>query len=120
MVAFHVQHGVAVPMSAADFYAGLKQRFSERDGMYFLPDQASAYDRKRLEVHEVEQFDLFVSDEKTAIQWVRQQLSQKPRKYQDLQPLYMREAQRVWEKHEQPIELLTILGQSFVKDDDDR
>jgi hypothetical protein len=88
--------------------------------MYFLPDQASAYDRKRVEVHEVEQFDLLVSDEKTAIQWVRQQLSQKPRKYQELQPLYMREAQRVWEKHEQPIELMTILGQGFVKDDDDR
>jgi len=63
---------------------------------------------------------LFVSDEKTAIQWVRQQLSQEPRKYQELQPLYMREAQRVWEKHEQPIELLTILNQCFVKEDDER
>jgi hypothetical protein len=28
----------------------------------------------------------------------------------------MREAQRVWEKHEQPIELLTILGENFVQD----
>ena len=30
----------------------------------------------------------------------------------------MREAQRVWEKHEQPLELLTILEQNFVKDHD--
>ena len=30
----------------------------------------------------------------------------------------MREAQRVWEKHEQPLELLTILEQNFVKDQD--
>ena len=48
MVAFHIQHGVAVPMSAAVFYAGLTQRFSERDGMYFLPDQVAEYDRKRM------------------------------------------------------------------------
>ena len=37
-------------------------------------------------------------------------------KYQMLQPLYMREAQRVWDKHEQPIELQTILEQNFVND----
>ena len=35
---------------------------------------------------------------------------------QDLQPLYMKEAQRVWEKHEQPLELQTILEQNFVVD----
>ena len=31
MVAFHVQRGVTVPMSAAEFYQGLEQRFL--DGM---------------------------------------------------------------------------------------
>ena len=40
-------------------------------------------------------------------------------KYQDLQPLYMKEAQRVWEKHEQPLELQTILEQNFVLEDDE-
>ena len=53
MVAFHVQRGVAVPMGAADFYAGLRQRFPERDGMYFLPDQVLEYDKRRLMVREV-------------------------------------------------------------------
>ena len=38
--------------------------------------------------------------------------------YQDLSPLYMREAQRVWEKHEQPLELQDILDQNFVRDTD--
>ena len=46
MVAFHVQRGVTVPLSAADFYAGLEQRFPAREGMYFLPDQAAEYDKK--------------------------------------------------------------------------
>ena len=39
MVAFHVQRRVTVPLSAAEFYQGLVQRFSERDGMYFLPSR---------------------------------------------------------------------------------
>ncbi len=39
--------------------------------------------------------------------------------YQELSPRYMKEAQRVWEKHEQPLELLTILEQNFVKDKND-
>ena len=62
--------------------------------------------------------ELFVSDEKSAIQWVRRLLAAQPTRYQELQPLYMQEAQRVWEKHEQPLELLTILEQNFVKDPD--
>jgi len=118
MVAFHVQRGYGVPLSAAEFYAGIRQRFPERDGMFFLPEQVSEYDLKRVEVREVEQLELFVSDEKSAIQWVRRQLESNPTKHQELQPHYMREAQRVWEKHEQPLELLTILEQNFVKDHD--
>jgi DNA modification methylase len=114
MVAFHVQRGYAVPMSSGDFQTSLLQRFPERDGMFFLPEQVSEYDRQRLEVKEFEQYELFVSDEKSAIRWFRRLLAEKPMTYQDLQPLYMKEAQRVWEKHEQPLELRTILEQNFV------
>jgi hypothetical protein len=99
-----------------EFFLGLKQRFPERDGMYFLSDQVTDYDRQRLETKEIEQYELFVSDEKSAIQWVRRLLAEKPMTYQDLQPVYMKEAQRVWEKHEQPLELRTILDQNFVQD----
>jgi hypothetical protein len=119
MVAFHVQRGYPVPLSSPEFHAGLRQRFAERDGMYFLPDQVAEYDRKRMEVNAVEQLELFVSDEKSAIQWVRQQLAKQPMTYKELQPIYMREAQRVWDKHEQPLELRTILEQNFIQDNDD-
>jgi len=37
MVAFHIQRGFSVPLGAAEFYAGLKQRFPERDGTYSCP-----------------------------------------------------------------------------------
>jgi 16S rRNA G966 N2-methylase RsmD len=117
MIAFHVQRGVAVPLSASEFYAGLERRYVERNGMYFLASQSNEYDQKRAEVSESEQLELFVSDERSAIQWVRQNLADSPKTYQELSPLYMREAQRVWEKHEEPIELQVILDQNFIKDD---
>lgn len=118
MVAFHVERGVSVPLSASEFYSELKERFTERDGMYFLADQVGEYDEAMKGAKEVEQYELFVSDEKSAIQWIRTELSKLPMTYQTLQPLYMREAQRIWEKHEQPIELRLILEQNFIADAD--
>jgi hypothetical protein len=116
VVGFHVQRGYPVPLSSVEFHAGLRQRFPERDGMFFLPEQIAEYDRNRLAAEGIGQLSLFVTDEKSAIQWVRQRLAEMPMTYQQLQPLYMKEAQRVWEKHEQPLELRTILDQNFVED----
>lgn len=113
MIAFHVQRGVSVPLSGPEFLQGLAQRFPERDGMNFLPDQVAEYDRKRTSVSELRQLSLFVNDEASAIQWVRQQLQDKPQSFQDLTPQYMREVQ-AWAKHEETVELKTILEQSFL------
>ncbi len=113
MVAFHVQRGVTVPLSAAEFYAGLEQRLSVRDGMYFLPEQVAEYDRKRMTVKEVLQLDLFVRDEESAIQWLKQQLSKKPQTFQELHPQFMKELGG-WQKHEKPLELLDLLQESFL------
>ena len=98
MVAFHVQRGMTVPISSAEFYEGLAQRYSERDGMYYLPDQVAEYDKKRVTVDKLEQFTLFVSDEATAIQWLRQSLKEKPQTYQDIYPSFIQETQRAWSK----------------------
>jgi len=116
MVAFHVQRGVTVPLSATEFYAGLVQRFSERDGMYFLPEQVAEYDKKRMTVSEVAQLDLFVNDEASAIQWLRQQLAKKPQTFQEIHPQFMREIGG-WQKHEKPLELSELLEQNFLRYD---
>jgi len=116
MVAFHVQRGVTVPLSAVEFYAGLVQRFSERDGMYFLPDQVAEYDKKRLTVREVLQLQLFVTDESSAIQWLKQQLVKKPQTFQELHPQFLKEIGG-WQKHEKPLELSELLEQSFLRYD---
>lgn len=114
MVAFHVQRGVTVPLSAAEFYAGLTQRFSEREGMYFLPDQVAEYDKKRMTVGEVLQLQLYVTDESSAIQWLKQQLTKKPQTFQEIQPQFMRETKGGWQKHEKPLELSEMLEQNFL------
>lgn len=118
MVAFHIQRGVAVPMGAAEFYAGLKQRFPERDGMYFLPNQVTEYDKKRLAVREIEQLSLFVTDEKSAIQWLRRELEKKPQTYQEIQPKFLRELHKV--RHEKLPELSELLEQNFLQDEEGR
>lgn len=114
MVAFHVQHGVLVPLSAAEFASGLEQRFPVRDGMYFLNDQVALYDRRRMSAKELKQLDLFVTDESSAIDWVRAQLRRKPQTLQDLTPQFLREIGASWSKHEQRPELRDVLEQNFL------
>lgn len=116
MVAFHVQRGVTVPLSASEFYAGLEQRFPQRDGMYFLSDQIAAYDRKRLAYGEPQQLSLFVSDELSAIQWLRRQLITIPQTFQQLHSDFMKELAG-WQKHEKTLELSDLLQQNFLRYD---
>ena len=42
--------------------------------MVFLPDQVAEYDKKRMTAAEVVQLEIFVVDESSAIQWLKQQL----------------------------------------------
>lgn len=113
MIAFHVQRGLAVPLSAAEFNEGMAQRFAERDGMYFLSEQVAEYDRKRTSAAELEQMQLFVTDESSAIQWLRRELRERPQAFQDLQPQFMQET-RGWAKHETPLDLRILLQQNFL------
>jgi hypothetical protein len=116
MVAYHVQHGVGVPIGGPLFFAGLQQRFTPRDDMYFLPEQVADYDRRRASVAEVKQLSLFVVDEASAIQWLRRELTSKPRSAQELTPIFMRELQ-AWAKHEQTMELRDLLQDNFLEYD---
>lgn len=113
MVAYHVQHGFPVPLSSAEFQKELMVRYPVRDGMIFLDDQVAEYDRKRLLAKEFVQLNLFVTDENSAIEWLRQQLMRKPQTRQELQPDFMREIQHI-AAHEQLPELDVLLEQNFL------
>lgn len=113
MVAYFVRKGYQVPLSSQEFQIGLSQRFSERDGMIFLPEQVVEYDRKKMigGGGPVQQ-SLFVSDEASAIQWLRQVLKNKPQSTQDVRTSFMKEIGG-WKKTEKPLELSTLLKQNF-------
>jgi len=53
MVAYYVRKGYPVPISSQEFQIRLAQRFPEREGMYFLPDQVAVYDKKRMTAKEI-------------------------------------------------------------------
>lgn len=118
MIAFHIQNGASIPMGSSDFYAGLKKRYIERDGMYFLPDQAAIYDSKRAKLELNDQLSFIITDEKMAIQWLKYKLLNKPMTYQELQPLFLEELHQG--KHESIPELIDILQENFLKDNDGR
>ena len=113
MVAFHVQRGVAVPLSAQEFQVGLPQRFPARDGMYFLSEQIAEYERKRMSIREVQQLEIYIMSEASAIQWLRQQLTNKPQTLAELTPQFMREL-NAWPKYEQLLELRILLEENFL------
>jgi hypothetical protein len=121
MVAYHVVNGIPVPLDATDFYKGLDERFGhlKRDGMYFLADQVNEYDTARI-VNDVEpvQFALFVTNEKSAIAWLYQQL-ETPQTYAELQPKFMQEI-KAWDKFEKRPELTVLLEENFLQDDKGR
>jgi hypothetical protein len=112
MVAYYVRKGYPVPLSSQEFQIGLAQRFIERDGMYFLPEQVAEYDRKKM-TKQVFQVKLFVSDEASAIQWLRQLIKEKPQTFQDINPLFMQELGG-WSKNEQQLDLRELLNQNFL------
>lgn len=113
MVAYHVQHGLSVPLSSAEFQREVANRFPLRDGMVFLESQVAEYDKNRILVKEFAQLSLFVSDENSAIEWIRQRLLKKPQTRQDLQPAYLKEIQHV-AKHEVLPELDDLLAENFL------
>ena len=116
MVAFYVRKGYPVPLSSQEFQLGLRQRFAERDGMFFLSEQAAEYDKKRLNVERLVQRSFFVLDEFSAIEWLRNLLKDKPQTFQDIHPLFLKEISG-WSKNEKALELSTLLEQNFLRFD---
>ncbi len=117
MVAWFVRHNVPVPMSTQEFQAGLVQRFVERDGMVFLPDQVAEYDKKRLQVAVAPQMELFVSDERSAIDWLTDFLKRRPSTYQEIHTDFISQLGAGWKKHELKPELSALLEDNFIQYD---
>jgi DNA modification methylase/predicted RNA-binding Zn-ribbon protein involved in translation (DUF1610 family) len=116
MVAFYLQRNVLVPLSSAEFYRGLEEHFPSRDGMYFLPEQVVEYDKAKMKIPDLAQMEIFITDEVSAIQWLRQLLKERPQSFQEVHPQFMREIAG-WNKTEKSLELSLILEENFLKYD---
>ena len=113
MVAFFVIKGFPVPISASEFYIGLEERYPKRNNMYFLAEQVAEFDRKVLSVGKVKQLSIFIDDEASAIEWLRQLLKDKSYTFQEIHPKFINELSS-WKKSEITLELSKILEQNFL------
>ncbi|WP_310993752.1 DNA methyltransferase [Aequorivita marina] len=117
LIAFYVQRGLPVPIDAGKFQQGLRERFIERDGMFFTNEQVQEYDKKKKENPEFIQLSLLVSTEQDGVLWLKNLLSKEHLTYQDIQPQWMQALAGVRKGDVIP-ELATILEENFLKDDE--
>ena len=117
MVAWFVRHNAPVPLSSQEFQEGLRNRFPERDGMVFLSEQVAEYDRKRAQAAQAPQMELFVSDERSAIDWLTDFLRKRPSTYQEVHPDFTTQVGAGWKKHEEKPELSALLDENFLRYD---
>ena len=114
IITYFVRSGYPVPISSQEFQSGLAQRFIERDGMYFLPDQVAEYDRKKMISGGVPaNTEIWVKDEATMIDWLRQLLKEKPQTFADINPQFMQQLGG-WSKNEEQLDLRELLNQNFL------
>ncbi|RTS56726.1 DNA methylase [Pseudomonas aeruginosa] len=115
MVAWFVRHDSPVPLSNDEFQVSIRARFPERDGMVFLPEQVTEYDKKRAQTAQAPQMELFVSDERSAIDWAADYLKARPSTYQDIHPEFIKQLGAGWKKHETRPELSALLEANFLR-----
>jgi 16S rRNA G966 N2-methylase RsmD len=117
MVAWFVRHDLPVPLSTEEFLDGLRRRYPDRDGMAFLPEQVTDYDRRRALAAQAPQVELFVSDERSAIDWLTDFLRKRPSTYQEIHPDFIVQLGAGWRKHEEKPELSLLLDDNFLRYD---
>ena len=115
LISYFVQHGYQIPMDAQEFQAGLRERYIERDGMYFTPSQVAEYEEKRKHTSEFVPMGLIVSDEANGIEWLKQLLKE-PKTYQEISPEWMQAVNGLRKGDVLP-ELRDILEENFIEDE---
>lgn len=116
LISYYVQHGYSIPMDAQQFQQGLKDRFIERDGMFFTAKQAAEYEEKKAHTSEFVPMGLIVSDEANGIEWLKHELKE-PKTYQQISPEWMAAINGIKKGDILP-ELKDILEENFIEDEE--
>jgi len=112
---YFITHGYPVPLSSQQFQAGLRTHFKEKDGMIFLAEQFEAYEQKRKQAKQLPQLELFVFDERSAIDWLQHFLKKRPSTRQEIHPEFTKLIGAGWKKYETMPELDELLELNFLK-----
>jgi hypothetical protein len=78
-------------MDATEFQKGLKDRFVERDGMFFSAEQAIEYEEKKRETSSFVSLALLVGSEAEGIEWLKRKLEDSPKTYSEILPDWMQD-----------------------------
>jgi DNA modification methylase len=118
LVSYYLMKNLPIPISVKEFQDGLQLRFSERDGMYFNPDQATIYDSKKASTPKFIQLSLLVSSENDGIEWLKNELKP-PKTIQDIHPKWLKAIASIRKNDILP-ELRDILNENFIQESDGR
>lgn len=116
LISYYVRHGYAIPMDAQEFQKGLRERFIERDGMFFTASQALEYEDKKSKTTGIVPMALFIGSEAEGIEWLKREL-ETPQTYSELQPEWMKNMTPTKKGDILP-ELSEILEDNFIRDAD--
>lgn len=116
LIAYYVQRGYPVPMDAAEFQRGLKDRFVERDGMFFTAEQAIQYEEKKKDTTSFVGLFVLVGSEAEGIEWLKRKLEDGPKTYAEILPDWMQDLVKPKKGDSLP-ELMQILDENFLKDE---
>ena len=119
LISYYLTNNLPNPIDSIDFQLELKERYEERNGMYFNADEASYYDIQKSKHTNFEYEEdpiLIVYNEQVGIKWLAQKLKEKKLVYSDIQPDWMK-AISVNEGDVLP-ELKTLLEENFLQDED--
>lgn len=119
LITYFVMKGYPVPMDASAFQKGLRERFVEKDGMFFTTTQAVEYETHKQFYDSFVPLGIIVSDEANGIQWLKNRLTDNPLTYQEIQPEWMQAINGLRRGDILP-ELKTILEDNFIEMDDGR
>jgi hypothetical protein len=117
LIAFYVQRSLPVPIDSGIFQQGLRERFIERDGMFFTNEQVQEFDKKKGENPDFIQMSLFVNNEQDSIFWLRNLLEKTPKTESELHPQWMKEVVSNIRKGDLLPEMRIILEENFLKQD---
>ncbi|MER2625062.1 MAG: DNA methyltransferase [Accumulibacter sp.] len=117
MASWFIRHSTMVPISTPEFLAELPVRFRETDGMVFLPEQLVEYEKARVRIPQVAQAELFVSDERSAIDWLTNFLLKRPSTRSEIHPEYIPQIGTAKRKGEIIPELDQLLENNFLQYD---